>query len=153
MARWNDGSREVLWHEADQVAAQRAVKAFMEWCKTFLLAPLPEASDRVGTDLCLAAAEMMMGLVYARAQSSAAGRAGCFRDARRQATRCAALLETPEALHLTTAEDLEHGRELLEPVFAVLGRLIHPPPDGPGTHSASRPRPPRPGAGGLDLAV
>ncbi len=149
MGGWNGSSREVLWHEADQVAAHRAVKAFMEWCKVFLLEPLPEESDRVGTDLCLAAAEMMMGLVYARGQSSPAGRTGCFRDSRRQATRCAALLETPEALYLTTAEDLERGRQLLEPVFAVLDRLIHPPPEGPRSPSV----PPTAGDGGLDLVV
>ncbi len=149
MGRWNGGSREVLWHEPDQVAAHRAVKGFMEWCKVFLLEPLP-AGGEVATDLCLAAAEMMMSLVDARRQSSAAARGRCFRGAWHHATRCVALLDTPGAQRLASAEELERARGLLERVFAVLDRLIHLPPGGPRSPSASLPHD---GGAGLDLAV
>ncbi len=149
MGRWNGGAREVLWHEPDQVAAHRAVKAFMEWCRVFLLEPLP-AGGEMATDLCLAAAEMMMCLVDARRQVSAGARSRCFRGARQQASRCAALLKTPGALRLASAGELERARGLLEGVFTVLDRLIHPPPSGPRSPSAL---PPAAVEGSLDLAV
>ncbi len=150
MGRWNGRSREVLWHDADQVAAHRAVKAFREWCRAFLLEPLP-AGGELATDICLAAAETMMCLVDARRQSDASARSGCFREARRQTTRCVALLDTPGALRLAGTEELERARGLLEAVLAVLDRLIHPPPSGPRPGSPPPPLPAAEGAGSHQL--
>ncbi len=130
MSHWNRRSGEKVWVVPEQVAAQRAAVAFIEWMKRLFEGPLHRAGE-LPHELTLAACEMTMYIGDARGRPDAPERVRCFRASRQHALRCAALLDTPEALELGTAEDLERGHELLRGVLEILDRLIRPPPGGP----------------------
>ncbi len=136
MGRGHRGSARTVWLEPEQVTVQRAARDFLEWWKPLLLGPLHRAGS-LPEDLSIAAAEMVMSIAHARTGRDPGERLRCFRSARAHAGRCDVLLDAPAALELASAEALERGHELLHPVFALLERLIRPPP---GTERArSRP--------------
>ncbi len=137
---WRRRPVQRFWVTPEQVAAHRACVAFIEWMKQLFEGPLHRAGE-IPDQLTLAACEMTLCIADARTQAETAGRLDCFRTARRNAARCAALLDTPEALELGSAEELDRGQELLRRVLEILDGLIRPPPDGPPR--TSRPTPAR----------
>ncbi len=134
MADWRRRPVQRFWVTPEQVAAHRACVAFIEWMKRFFDGPLHRAG-RLPGDLTIAACEMTLFVGDARTEVVPARRLACFREARRNAESCAALLDAPEALELGSREQLERGHELLRRVLAILDGLIRPPPEGAGAGS------------------